>query len=304
MHWRRLHAVLLISTITITIGCNSGGGRQGASMSERIKDAEEITNPVERSNEFIAIAEVHLDAEDALGAKNCLELAALAADEISVQQEPADRANVFVKLADGWHKAKHLDGFEDACKKAKKAARNIEDAVEKSRVFVDLAQLKIKLDEKKDALKDLKTAEEESEKITYGQERVNMLASVAYGYVQLNDTDEASRVMATAIDLAESEQTPSDKARMMAIIGSKQIKTLDDKEAGMATIEKALEVARSIDGNPYLQANVLIDIADVHVRLKNRQNARELLNEAEEVCKGRSECKPALQKIEKLRGKL
>ena len=54
----------------------------------------------------------------------------------------------------------------------------------------------------------------------------------------------------------------------------------------METIEKARQVAGSIENNPNKQANVLIAIAATYKDLHKKDMARSLLNEAEKIVSG------------------
>ena len=286
-------------------GCNGGngvGGIGGMSLSDRLDAAQSIQDPVERCNKFLEIADWCIDGGDlGVGAKNSLNMANKAADDISAKKNADERAAAYIALAHRWRRFGDLGECEDAYEEAEDAVKKIEDPADKTNRMIDIARLKIKLEENDDAVKDLKAAEAELERISGAQERVGLLAWIAYAHVEMKDKDEAKRVMGVAIHLAETEEKASEKSRLYALIGKEQIQSLDENETGMATIKQALEVAHTIEDNPNLLANILIDIAETYKTLEVYDKARSLLREAEELCQGRSECKPALRRIEDLR---
>jgi hypothetical protein len=295
---------LLVGTVFVS-GCGSDGGGGGKrSLNEQLQDAQGIQDPAERTQALVDVAKRYVEAADAMGARDCLRDGAKAAAEIPVEEQAVERAKAHINLAKGWQAAGDKRSCEDAYEEAEDALDNVEDALTGTELLIDLALLKIGVEEQSDAARDLKSAEERSAEIADSFVRVEMLGWVAYGHKQIDDKDEAARVMNSAKALAESQESVGDKARLLSMVGREQISSLDDQETGLATLAAAAEIARGIQDNAYLQASVLVDVAHDYLKAKQAEKTRELLNEAQEVCEGKSECKPVLGKIEEVRGKL
>ena len=298
-------ACLLTLLLMIAIGgCGGSSGKKVRPLSEQMQEARDLKDPAERSLALLKVANSYLAAADDLGASNCLMLATESADEIPIRRSAAKRASVYIQIAAGYYQCGQLQDCKDSYKDADKAIRKIDDAVDKTDAYTQLGKLKITIDEPKDAAKDFKKALDEAKDISDLMERVRLLGLVAQGYVDLENKDEANQIMTSTMGLAESQKDPAKKARLLVLIGAQQVQLLDDTQAGIATIEKARQVASSIENNPNQQANVLIDAAATYKDLKNKNEARSLLNEAETLCRGRSECKPAMKRIAKLRDQM
>lgn len=285
-------------------GCGGTKEKKARPLSEQMQDARDLNDPAERSLALLKVASGYLKAADDLGASNCLMLATESADDISVRRAATKRALVYIQIADGWQQSGQLQKCEDCYKDAGKAIRKIEDPIDKTDAYTRLGKLKIAIDEPQDAAKDFKKAIDESNAISDLMERVRLLGLVVEGYVDLKNPDEANQIMASIKGLAESEKDPAIKARLLVLIGAQQVQLLHDTQAGIATIEQARRVASGIENNPNQQANVLIDAAATYKDLKKKKEARSLLNEAEALCRGRSECKPAMKRIDKLRDEM
>ncbi len=298
-------ACLLALLLMIAIGgCGGTSGKKARPLSEQMQDARDLNDPEERSLALLKVANGYLAAADDLGASNCLMLATDSADEISLKRAPAKRASVYIQIAAGFYECGQSQDCRDCYKDAAKAIRKIDDAVDKTGAYTRLGKLKITINEPKSAAKDFKTAIDEAKGMSDPMERVRLLGLVAQGYVDLGNKDEADQIMTSTMGLSESEKDPAKKARLLVLIGTQQIQLLDDTQAGIATIEQAKQVASGIENNPNQQANVLIDAAATYLDLKKKKVARSLLNEAEALCRGRSECKPAMKRIAKLRDQM
>jgi tetratricopeptide (TPR) repeat protein len=289
-------------TLALTAGCKNGSdGKQTIPIYDRLQQARQLEDPLERAEALIQIANEYSEQEDFLGASNSLNDAVEAADAVELEEKPGDRARVHISLAGAWHTARDNDKCEEAYEEAEDALEKIEEAAEKTNVLIDLALLKAKLEEREDATKDLKAAEESAGQIGDPYEHVDMLAWITYGYVQLENKEEAKRILDAALTLVESQEGPGEKGRLLAVVGREQVITLEDRAAGMATLGKALEVARQIEDNPNLRANVLVDIAENLLKVDDKDQAREALDEGEKLARGRSDAGPVLTKIELLR---
>ena len=298
-------ACLLILLLMVAIGgCGGSSGKKVRPLSEQMQDARDLPDPAERSLALLKVAGGYLAAADDLGASNCLMLATESADEISLRRAATKRASVYIQIADGWHQSGQLEKCKDCYKDADKAIRKIDDPIDKTDAYTKLGKLKITINEPKGAAKDFKKALDESKAISDLIERVRLLGLVVQGYIDLEKQDEANQIMTSAKGLAESEKDPAKKARLLVLIGAQQVQLLDDTQAGIATIEQARQVASGIENNPNQQANILIDAAATYKDLKKKNEARSLLNEAEALCRGRSECKPAMKRIDKLRDQM
>lgn len=314
MQRHRTQHLILILAIAITAGCSGcsgdkkggkSGGKRGPKpvTGDEIAKAEKIENSVDRCKKLVSLAKRCVETDDTLGAKTCLKSANKAARKISIKLNPNERADAFVQVSKYLYKNRELEKYRDAIKEAVKAIDKIEQPAVKSKVLYDLARARIDADEKEKAVKDLVAAEAETEKVADGQERVRLLARyICYAYfVKLDDKAEAKRVIDVALKVANEAPTPDEQARMLAIVAGRQYKTMKDTEAAQATMDEALKLARSI-GGVNLKANVLIDIAEVYRGAGwDRSQVNKLLNEAEEMCRGKSECEPALRRIEDMR---
>ncbi|MDH3718356.1 MAG: hypothetical protein OES79_09575 [Planctomycetota bacterium] len=294
---------LLVGAVFVS-GCGSDGGGGERSLNDQLQEARAVEDPAQRTDALIEVAKKYVKAADTMGARDCLRDGTKAAEEISVEEQAAERAQAYINLAEGWLAAGDKRSCEDAYEAAEDALDHVDDATTKTERLIDLALLKIKVDDKSDAARDLKSAEERTAEIADSFVRVEMLGWVAYGHNQMDDKDEAGRVMNSAKTLAESQEAPGDKARLLSLVGREQISSLGDQEAGLATLAAAADIARSIQDNAYLQASVLVGVAHDYLKADQKDKTRELLNEAQEICEGRSECKPVMGKIEEVRGKL
>lgn len=165
-------------------------------------------------------------------------------------------------------------GCKDAYERAEVALKQVEDVASKTEYLVDLALLKIKIGEESDAGRDLKDAETASEEINDSQFRVEMLGWMTIAYKRLENAEEAERMMQLAKAVADSQEKTSEKARRLSQVAREQIKSLDDKEAGMKTFLEAVEVGRSVDDSDYQRASTLVAIAKDYVEVKQIDKAR------------------------------
>ena len=134
---------LLLLAVGVGCSCNGGGddgGNGAGSLSERLDAAQEIQDPAERGEVLIEIADEYIAADASLGAKNSLDMAKDAADEINSKKQTAKRAKAYITLADRWRQISEMDECEDAYEEAEDAIKKIEDAAEKSNLLIDLAR--------------------------------------------------------------------------------------------------------------------------------------------------------------------
>ena len=287
-------------------GCKSSSDDGGGAVSlyDRMTAAREIADPLDRATALIEVGNIYAAAEDRTGAKNSLRYATEAADAVNLEAAAADRARVHISLADAWNAAGISDECEDAYEEAEDALDKVDTIADKSDILIRLALLKIKIQEADAAIKDLQAAESLTPQIGDDYEKVTNLAWVSYGYAKMENGDEANRAMAAAMAIADGQQKPGDKARLKAQVGSEQIASLSDREAGLATLADALTIARSIEGNPNLRANVLVDVAETYVKVSDPTTARQILTEAQDLVRGLSEGKPVLRRIDTIRQRL
>lgn len=298
-------ATIVGAIVVSTIGCSGGdsGGNKGGekSLYEQLQAARDNPDAVSKADDMIRIANLYVKSADLQGAKNALNDATEAAEGINAFNFPADRARVHIRLAGAWKAAGKSRECDRAFEEAEDALEKIENAADKTTIFTEIAELQIKLEQPGNAADALKSAEESAEDIEDPYERVDLLAEVAEVYAKMDKSDEASRVLQVAVTLAESQDTPDKKSAMLAVVASKQATALDNKDAGLATLGTALELARSIQDNPNLKANRLVDVARGYKEVGQKAKTREILTEAEDLVRGRSEGQPLLDEIEKLR---
>ncbi len=132
-------------------------------------------------------------------------------------------------------------------------------------------------------------------------ERVRLLGKIARFYVKIGKDQDAKTTIQSALKLAEAEKDAGKKAKLLIQIAEEQMGVLKDRASGMATLDEAQQLADTLTNNPNRQANLMIDIAQVFNATGQKTKARELLDAAEKICRGRSECKPAMKRIGKIR---
>ena len=300
-----LLTLLLIGSFGL-VGC--GGQKtekKEISPAAQLAAAKTITDPAERSQAFTEVSLRYLKAADNGGARSALLLATQSADEIK-KRDAVKRATSYIVLAKAWYQVQgnNDDECKDAYRDAEKSIPRIDNPIEKTETLLNLAELKNDIDKKSSAKKHLDAGTKGVEAIEDPVERVRLLGKLARFYVKIGKDQEAKTTIQSAIKLAEEEKDDGKKATLLIQIAGEQMGSLKDRPSGIATLNEAQTLAGTLKGNPNRQANLMIDIAQVYNNTGQKSKARELLDSAEKICRGRSECKPAMKRIEKVRDKM
>ena len=296
---------LLVLSLVLT-GCGSETKvRKQPSPAAQLGQAKKISDPEERSPALTKVALRYLESGDNRGARSALLQANDAAEEIK-RRNATKRAAAYTLLAAAWYQVEGTndDQCKDAYRDAEKSARKIGDPVEKTEAFLNLAELKTDIDKKSDVTKHLRTGTEGIEAIDDPVERVRLLGKIARFYVKIGKPSDANATIQAAVKLAETDQDSGTQAKLFVQIAQEQIAVLKDRESGMANLDRAKQLADTLSSNPNRKANLLIDIARVFIATGEKPQARELLDTAEKLCRGRSECKPAMNRIGKIRDQM
>ena len=275
------------------------------SPAAQLARAKKISAPAERSQALTEAALRYLDAADSGGAQSALLLATQAAEEIK-KREAVKRAATYTLLAKAWYQAEGTndDHCKDAYRDAEKSIQRIDKPIEKTEALLNLAELKNDIDKKSSAKKHLDAGAKGVADIEDPVERVRLLGKLARFYVKIGKDQDAKTTIQSALKLAEAEKDAGRKAKLLTQVAEEQIGALKDRASGMATLDAAQQLADTLANNPNRQANLMIDIAQVFNATGQKTKARELLNAAEKICRGRSECKPAMKRIEKNRAQM
>lgn len=290
----------------VCIGCgDEKPKKKQLSPTAQLAQAEKISDPVERSKALTDASFSYLKAADSGGARSALLLANKATEEIK-KREATQRAAAYIVLSAAWYQTEGTN--RDYCKKAyreaEKAVRNIKNPVEKTEALLDLAALKVDIDRKSDAKKHLAAGSAGIDAIDDPVERVRLLGKIARFYVKVGDDSAAKTTIQSAQKLAETDQDKATQAKLLVLIAQEQIEVLKDRTGGEANLEKAQKMADALANKPNQQANLLIDVAQVLLDTGQTSKARKLLDAAEKIARGRSECKPAMNRISKIRGRI
>lgn len=298
----------LILTILLfnLVGC--GGGKpekKQLTPSAQLAQAKKIVAPDERSQALTEVSLRYLKAADNGGARSTLLLATQSADEIK-KRDASKRAATYILLAKAWYQVQgnNKDECKDAYRDAEKSIERIKNPVEKTEALLNLAELKNEIDKKSSAKKHLDAGTEGVENIEDPVERVRLLGKLARFYVKIGKNQDAASTISAALNLAEDEQDAGKKATLLIQIAGEQMGSLDDRAQGMETLSTAQKLADTLGENPNRQANLMIDVSQVYLASGQKSKAREILDAAEKICRGRSECKPAMKRIEKIRDKM
>ena len=304
---RLLISILMVSPLLINLaGC--GGGttkKKQLSPAAQLAQAKKITAPDERSQALTAVALRYLKAADSGGARSALILAVQSADQIK-KRDASKRAATYILLAGAWYQVEgnNKDECKDAYRDAEKSIDRIKNPVEKTEALLDLAELKDNIDKKSSAKEHLDDATEGVQKIEDPVERVRLLGKLARFYVTIGQDQDATTTIGVALQLADDEPDAGKKAALLIRIAGEQMGALDDRPQGIKTLAEARKLVDGLAENPNRKANLMIDIAQVYLDTDQKSKARDLLNAAEKICRGRSECKPAMKRIEKIRAKM
>jgi tetratricopeptide (TPR) repeat protein len=132
-------------------------------------------------------------------------------------------------------------------------------------------------------------------------ERFDLLEEYTSVFVALEDSEGAKGAVNDALGVANAQESPSDQAPLLAVVGRVQYVQLKDQPLGQATMDEALEIAKSIpDKNK--QANVMYDIALDYFKLGQADRACGILSQAKDLVRELSEGKPIFERIEQLQG--
>ncbi len=302
----RFSCVWLLLLPLICAGCGGEKAKKKQlSPAAQLAQAEKLADPAERSKALTAAALSYLKAADSGGARSALLQSNKAAEEIK-KREPTQRAAAYILLSAAWYQAEgtNRDHCKDAYRDAEKAVRDIDSPVEKTEALLDLAALKDDIDRKADAKKHLAAGTEGIDAIDDPVERVRLLGKIARFYVKVGDDSAAKQTIQSAQQWAEKDQDKATQAKLLVLIAREKIEVLKDSAGGETDLEAAQKIAAGLSSKPNQQANLLIDVAQVFVDTGKKSQARKLLDEAEKIGRGKSECKPAMNRIEKTRGQL
>lgn len=300
-----ISSLLLVGFLSL-VGCGDRKPeKKQISPTAQLAAAKKITDPAERSQAFTQVSLRYLKAADNGGARSALLLATQSADEIK-KRDAVKRATTYILLSKAWYQVQgnNDDECKDAYRDAEKSVPRIDNPIEKTETLLNLAELKNDIDKQSSAKKHLDAGTKGVEAIEDPVERVRLLGKLARFYVKIGKVQEAKTTIQTALKLAEAENDAGKKATLLIQIAGEQIGSLKDRPSGIATLTEAQTLAGTLKENPNRQANLMIDIAQVYNNTGQKPKARELLDSAEKICRGRSECKPAMKRIEKVRNKM
>ena len=303
---RNRYLFCFLTLLLLVAGC--GGEKpqkKQLSPAAQLARAKKISAPAERSQALTEAALRYLNAADGGGAQSALLLATQAAEEIK-KREAVKRASTYTLLAKAWYQAEGTndDHCKDAYRDAERSVQRIDNPIEKTEALLNLAELKNDIDKKSSAKKHLDAGTKGVADIEDPVERVRLLGKLARFYVKIGKDQDAKTTIQSALKLADSEKDAGRKAKLLIQVAEEQIGALKDRASGMATLDAAQQLADTLANNPNRQANLMIDIAQVFNATGQKTKARELLDAAEKICRGRSECKPALKRIEKKRDQM
>ena len=290
----------------LVAGCgDKNPPKKQLSPAAQLARAKKLSDPAERSQALTEAALRYLDAADSGGARSTLLLATQAAEEIK-KREAVKRAATYTLLAKVWYQAEGTndDNCKDAYRDAEKSVQRINNPIEKTEALLNLAELKNDIDKKTSAKKHLDAGTKGVENIEDPVERVRLLGKLARFYAKIGKDQDAKTTIQSALGLAEAEKDAGRKAKLLIQVAEEQIGALKDRASGMATLDEAHQLADTLANNPNRQANLMIDIAQVFNATGQKTKARKLLDTAEKICRGRSECKPAMKRIEKIRDQM
>ena len=303
---RNRYLFCFLTLLLLVAGC--GGEKpqkKQLSPAAQLARAKKISAPAERSQALTEAALRYLNAADGGGAQSALLLATQAAEEIK-KREAVKRASTYTLLAKAWYQAEGTndDHCKDAYRDAERSVQRIDNPIEKTEALLNLAELKNDIDKKSSAKEHLDAGAKGVADIEDPVERVRLLGKLARFYVKIGKDQDAKTTIQSALKLADSEKDAGRKAKLLIQVAEEQIGALKDRASGMATLDAAQQLADTLANNPNRQANLMIDIAQVFNATGQKTKARELLDAAEKICRGRSECKPALKRIEKKRDQM
>ncbi len=285
------------------LGCGDDKAtKKQVSPAAELAKAKKIQDPIERSQALTTVSMRYFKSADNGGARSALLRATQWAEEIK-KRDAVKRAATYILLARAWHtvQGNSDDECKDAYRDAEKSVQRIKNPVEKTETLLNLAELKNDIDKKSAAKKHLDAGTKGVEEIEDPVERVRLLGKLARFYVKIGKDQDAKTTIESAEKLAEQEEDTGKKAKLLIQIAGEQMGALKDRASGMTTLSEAQKLTDTLEGNPNRQANLMIDIAQVYNETGQKPKARELLNAAEKICRGRSECKPAMKRIEKIR---
>lgn len=290
----------------ICAGCGGEKAKKKQlSPAAQMAQSEKIADPAERSKALTAAALSYLKAADSTGARSALLQSNRAAEEIK-KREPTQRVAAYILLSAAWYQVEgtNRDNCKDAYRAAERAVRDIDSPVEKTEALLDLAALKDDIDRKADAKKHLAAGTEGIDGIDDPVERVRLLGKITRFYVKVGDDSAAKQTIQSAQQWAEKDQNKATQAKLLVLIAREKMEVLKDSAGGETDLETAQKIAAELSSKPNQQANLLIDVAQVFVDTGKKTQARKLLDEAEKIARGKSECKPAMNRIEKTREQL
>ncbi|MFP6669689.1 MAG: hypothetical protein VB876_20425 [Pirellulales bacterium] len=308
MEQKRFVWLAVVVGLLVIAGCGGSGGKNnrrngGLSPADLESRARAIgdSDPFLKASAYVDAGHAYLKAKDKATARRMFGEAGKAASGIHKKQAAFDRADAYAKLADAWAQYPKEDECEDAYEEVQEVIENL-NLGDKCAIYVRLARVKVKIDEQDEAVKDLKAAEALMEEVTSLEERVKIMSNVVKAFVEMGNKDEANRVLTEAMEFANAQPAAGDKSELLAIVGRTQVETLKDSAAGLATVDEALKIARTVE-DVNLRANRMYEIAVLYIALKKRKTGCSILAEAKELVRNLSEGKPVLEKIEKLQTK-
>ena len=289
-------ALGLLSICLLVAGCG-GGGKAEKSITAQIDDAGKLSDPVQRSRRFLAIAEKQSKAGDLAGARSTLNGAKDSAVSIA---DPVSKANTLVLVAAAYGRAGEKG---QAGKLADEAAAAIEQIAEPESKVGPLAQLAATTGEhvQNEALaaEYLAAAQQAAESIDdpVRKTAANMRIAAALG--KLKQLDESEKLIASTQEAARSLEDARQKADSLTEVAAGLSRMDNMFDESIAAISEAQQAAGQIESDDS-RAYALLRIAKT-VRTFNKPGAKEVLLEAQDFAlkvKDSSVRKPLLSEIE------
>jgi len=262
--------------------------------------AKKIEDPEDRAEEYIAIGLKFVDMKDST-AEMCFREANRAIE--GIRKKPQAQARLYLALADGYQRSGSKTKASNALDGAAEAIQQIEGDVSKANQWASVAAMRAATGDPDSALAAAQQAEKLLENIESPLDKADVLAVVIKAYGGLKNQAELDRVVVVATKLADDQEKPSDKARVVLSIAKAQ-SAVGQKEASIATLNKAAGIGRDVKDNALMRAHVLFDAAEAAHAIGQRELCRKLLGEADDAAKKSPEGGDIVSRVAAMREKL
>jgi len=294
-----------VFVLAVVSGCPGGGGGtpgpSGPSLMDQYNSAKQTEDPEDRADQFVVIGLKFLDVKDPSTAEMSFKEASRAIEDI--RKKPQAQARLYLALADGYQRSGSKSKASTALDGATEAIEMIDVDVTKANQLAALGALRAATGDQDAGLAAAQQAEKLLEKINSPLDKIDVLAGVLRAYGALNNQAELDRVVAAANKLAEAQDRASDKARVLMRVAMAQ-SSIGQKEAAVATLNKAADVGRDIKDNALMKAHVLFDAAETANTIGQRDLCRTLLGEADDAAKKTPEGGDIINRVAAMREKL